>query len=50
VFPAWSVPRDYKKEKEDLLSALSFETPACQDMSLKAEELLSRVLELAVAA
>jgi hypothetical protein len=28
-----------KKDKEDRLSQLSFETPACQDMSLGAEEL-----------
>jgi hypothetical protein len=28
----------YKKEKEDRLSQLSFETPAYQDMSLGAEQ------------
>jgi hypothetical protein len=31
--------RDYKKDKEDRLNQLSFETPACQDMCLGAEEL-----------
>jgi hypothetical protein len=39
VFSARSVPRGYKKDKEDRLRQLSFETPACRDMSLKAEEL-----------
>jgi hypothetical protein len=39
MFSALSLPRDYKKDKEDRLSYLSFETPACQDMSLGAEEL-----------
>jgi hypothetical protein len=34
-----SVPRVYKKDEEDHLSKLSFETPACQDMNLGAEEL-----------
>jgi hypothetical protein len=34
-----SVPRGYEKNKEDRLRQLSFETPACQDMSLGAEEL-----------
>jgi PII-like signaling protein len=29
----------YNKDKEDRLSQLSFETPACLDMSLEAEEL-----------
>jgi hypothetical protein len=29
----------YKKDKEDRLSQLSLETPACQDMNLGAEEL-----------
>jgi hypothetical protein len=29
----------YKKNKEDRLSQLSFETTACQDMSLEAEKL-----------
>jgi hypothetical protein len=49
VFSAWSLPRSYKKDKEDRLSQLSFETPACQDMSLGAEELqLNRVSKLAV--
>jgi hypothetical protein len=51
VFSAWSVPRGYKKDIEDRLSQLGFETPACQDMSLGAGELeLGRVRELAVAA
>jgi hypothetical protein len=44
----WSVPRSYKKD-EDCLNQLSFETLACQDMNLGAEELeLGRVLEMAV--
>jgi hypothetical protein len=29
----------YKNDKEDHLSQLSFEMPACQDVSLGAEEL-----------
>jgi hypothetical protein len=33
VFSSWSVPRGYKKDKENRLRQLSFETPACQDMS-----------------
>jgi hypothetical protein len=32
----------YKKDKEDRLSPLSFETPACQNMSFGAEELNQR--------
>jgi hypothetical protein len=48
VFSTWSVPRTYKKD-EDCSSQLSFEMPACQDMSLGAEELeLGQVLERAV--
>jgi hypothetical protein len=39
VFSVRSVPRCYKKDKEDRLSKFSFETPACQYMSLEAEEL-----------
>jgi hypothetical protein len=39
VFSVQSVPRSYKTDKEDLSVQLSFETPACQDMSLGAEEL-----------
>jgi hypothetical protein len=39
VFSVRSVPRGYKKDKEDRLRQLNFETPACQDMSLGAEEL-----------
>jgi hypothetical protein len=39
VFSSWSVPKGYKKDKEDPLGQLSFETPACQDMSLGAVEL-----------
>jgi hypothetical protein len=39
VFSAWSVPRGYETDREHRLSGLSFETPACQDMSLGAEEL-----------
>jgi hypothetical protein len=33
----------YKKDKEDRLSQLSFETPACQDVSVRAEELNCRI-------
>jgi hypothetical protein len=33
-----SVPSGHKKDKEDGLSQLSFETPACQEVSLGAEE------------
>jgi hypothetical protein len=36
--------RGYKKDKEDRLSQLNFETPACQDMSFRAEELELRDL------
>jgi hypothetical protein len=44
------MPGCYKKNK-DRLSLSIFETPACQVMSMGAEELeLSRVPELAVAA
>jgi hypothetical protein len=39
VFPSRSLTRGYKKGKEDRLSQLSFETPACQVMSLGAEDL-----------
>jgi hypothetical protein len=39
VFSLQSVPRGYKKDKEGRLSQLSFETPACHDMSLGAEDL-----------
>jgi hypothetical protein len=39
VFSVRSVPRGYKQDKEFRLSQLSSETPACQDMSLGAEEL-----------
>jgi hypothetical protein len=39
LFSAWSVPMGYKKDKEDRLSQLRFETPAYQDMSLGAVEL-----------
>jgi hypothetical protein len=38
VFSERSVPRVYKKDN-DLLTQLSFEMPACQDMSLGEEEL-----------
>jgi hypothetical protein len=49
LFSAWSVPRGYKLDNENRLSQSSFETPACQDMSLGAEELeLSRFPVLAV--
>jgi hypothetical protein len=39
VFSLLTVPRCYKKDKEDRLSHLSVETPTCQDMSMGAEEL-----------
>jgi hypothetical protein len=39
VFSVRSVQRGYEKDKEDCLSQLSFETPACQDISLGTEEL-----------
>jgi hypothetical protein len=39
LFSVRSVLRGYKNDKEDRLSQLSLETPACQDMSLGAEEL-----------
>jgi hypothetical protein len=39
VFAVQSAPRDYKKDKQVRLSRLSLKTPACQDMSLGAEEL-----------
>jgi hypothetical protein len=45
------VLRGYKVNKEDCLSQLSFETPACQDMSLVVEQLSGELrvsLELAV--
>jgi hypothetical protein len=38
VFSVLSVPRGYRKDKEDRLSQLSFEKPGCQDVSLGAEE------------
>jgi hypothetical protein len=38
MFSILSVPRGYKKDKEDPLSQLSFETPACLDMGLGAGE------------
>jgi hypothetical protein len=39
VLSVRSVLRCYKKDKEDNLSQLSFETPTCQDMSFGAEKL-----------
>jgi hypothetical protein len=39
LFSVRSVGRGCKKDKEDRSSQLSFEMPACQDMSLGAEEL-----------
>jgi hypothetical protein len=39
VFSVRSVPRGYKKDKEGRFSQFNFETPACQDMSLGAEEM-----------
>jgi hypothetical protein len=42
-FSVWSVSRGYKKDKENRLSYLSFETPDCQDMRMAAEELELRV-------
>jgi hypothetical protein len=38
-----SVPRAYKKGKEDRLSQLSFEMQTCQDMSFGTEELNSEI-------
>jgi hypothetical protein len=38
------VPRGYEKDKGDRLSQLSFETPACLNMSLGAEEFELREL------
>jgi hypothetical protein len=46
VISVWSVPRGYNKYKEDLLSQLSFEMPACQNMSLGIN--VRRSTELAV--
>jgi hypothetical protein len=40
VFSVRFVPRGCKKDKEDRLSQLSFETPTCQDMSLGDKECL----------
>jgi hypothetical protein len=39
LFSVRYVLRSYKKDKEDRLSQLSFEKPACKGMSLGAEEL-----------
>jgi hypothetical protein len=39
VLSALSVPRVYEKDKGNHLSQLSFETPACQHMSLGAGEM-----------
>jgi hypothetical protein len=39
VFSMRSVPRGYKEAKKAVLSQLSFETPACQAMSLGTKEL-----------
>jgi hypothetical protein len=39
VFSVQSVSRSYKKDRNNPLSQLSFETPACQDINLGAEEL-----------
>jgi hypothetical protein len=39
VFSVWSVPRGYENDEGNRLRQLSFEMPACQDMSLGAEEL-----------
>jgi hypothetical protein len=38
TFSVRFVPRGYRKCKEDRLSQLSFETPACQDVSLGVEK------------
>jgi hypothetical protein len=35
---AFSVPKGYKKDKEDRLSQSSFEMPACYDVSLRADK------------
>jgi hypothetical protein len=39
------MPRGCKKDKEDRLNQLSFETPACQNMSLGAAEELELTLQ-----
>jgi hypothetical protein len=39
VFSVRSMSTAYKKDKEDRLSRLNFETPACQDMGLGVEQL-----------
>jgi hypothetical protein len=41
--PMRSVPKVYEKDKEDHLSQLSFKMPACQAMSLGAEQLSWRI-------
>jgi hypothetical protein len=38
-FFVWSVLTGYKKDKEYCFSQLSYEMPACQDMSLEAGKL-----------
>jgi hypothetical protein len=43
VFSVRSERTCYKKDKDDRLRQLSFETPTCQDMSLGAEELNCRM-------
>jgi hypothetical protein len=51
LFSVVSLLRGCKKDKGDCSSQLSFEMPACQDMSLGAEELseeLREPLEMAV--
>jgi hypothetical protein len=40
VFSVPSLPKGYKKDKENRLSQLSFKMPACQDMTFGAEALL----------
>jgi hypothetical protein len=50
VFSLRSVPRDYKKDRNERLSKLSFDTPASQDMSLGAEELSGELMDSVVMA
>jgi hypothetical protein len=50
MFSAWSVQNGYKEEFSRIRMELSFETPACRDMNLGAEELkLVESSELAAA-
>jgi hypothetical protein len=35
----WSMPIDYKSDREYRLSQSKLETPACQDMNLREEDI-----------